>query len=347
MDRRDFSGYRRLALPYREEDRTDRGFFARGQAAPPLPPRERNGEKREFPRAERGQLLSRIRAGCRGVVFGAYGGGASSVIILPEAWEELRRMICFGQRAAVNCYEQQYQGMGHVFADEGRTHVVVSHFLYIYSASRSPVHASVVETERDGVMLDRLAAEREIYCRFEKRCNLMPDGRQKDPFLADGESETVLFGHTHPDLGCFFSPPDRRSGYATAAFPAVTFVCDPIRCDMKAMVGIHEEDAAVIVAAWKESGVPAGSRPLRMFEGAGKRRARRMAEEAGRQGMERTKQACRGSREDGALRQEEQMRRIAAGLLADSGCRGRYRIYRGKKGELRMKLWMRKKGEAK
>lgn len=230
---------------------------------PPLPVNNTPPPVVNYPRLTPEQIRSEIKSRCGAGRMTYYSRGKHHVFILPEAWEELRSMIYFGKRTPVNTYEQQFQGMGRIFiAVDGRISVVVSHFLYIYSASRGPTHSQIQGGVNDRT-LERLEAEREIYLKLEKQYNTLPDGRTRDPFVRYGKCEVVLGGHTHPDLGCFFSPPDHASSFATSSFPAVTFVCDPIRKDMKAMVGVKEEEAVICVMEYDQAApkpVSAGNR---------------------------------------------------------------------------------------
>ena len=60
----------------------------------------------------------------------------------------------------------------------------------------------------------------------EKECNTDSYGKTVDPFLKRyGSSEFVLEGHTHPDLGVFWSRTDRVSGAARAATAAHLYLC--------------------------------------------------------------------------------------------------------------------------
>ena len=181
-----------------------------------------------------------------------YGNGIHNVFVLPEAYAELENMICFGKARSVNKYEQQYQGLGYLFQDpDGRVNAVITHFIYVYSVSRGELFAKVCE--KDTSMLDVLKNERDIYRKFEAEFNDY-DGTGKyeiNPFLEYGNSRLVLNGHTHPRLGCFFSGPDRISSYATDGFPAVTMVCDPIKEDIKVMVGF-DEDTKVTVFSYAD-----------------------------------------------------------------------------------------------
>ena len=55
-------------------------------------------------------------------------------------------------------------------------------------------------------------------------------------------------GHTHPDLGVFYSGTDRVSGAARAASsPVCIFVCDPIRKKMLGSIGKDFAEAEILV----------------------------------------------------------------------------------------------------
>lgn len=214
---------------------------------PELPVSDRKVKEKVYPRLSLKEILTIIGGQCAPVGIETYGKGLHKVVILPEAWEELRHMIYYGKRHPVNIYEQQYQGMGHIFIDDnGVITVVISHFLYIYSACRGSTVAYVAKDKYDS-MMERLEQEREIYKEFEVKYNQTVDGYKYDPFVEFGPSEVVFYGHTHPGIGVFFSPDDRKSGYATKTLPAVTYVCDPIKKDMKAVVGLAQEDAQILV----------------------------------------------------------------------------------------------------
>lgn len=215
-----------------------------------LPPPVSVSPKRKLPVLDAETVKKTVLEKCAPADFKTYGKGKNKVYILPEAAKELEGMIYFGQARAVNHYEQQYQGLGYLFEDaEGRVTAVITHFLYIYSASRGELFASVCKG--DTTILDLLDNERTIYNRFESDFNDY-DGTGRyviNPFLKYGKSIVVLNGHTHPGLTCFFSGPDRASSYACEDFPAITMVCDPITKDYKAMAGF-DEDTEVIVFSY-------------------------------------------------------------------------------------------------
>ena len=72
-----------------------------------------------------------------------HGKGQNKVIILPEAFQELKVMISYGRRSPMNFKEQKYAGFGHLFSDKnGSSVTVVSHFIQIHTMNRNPVGAS-------------------------------------------------------------------------------------------------------------------------------------------------------------------------------------------------------------
>lgn len=204
---------------------------------------------------------STIQNNCMPFEVDTYGEGHHVLYIIPEAYCEFSEYIKYGRKRACNAHEQQYIGLGHDFIDHnGRIQTVVTRIIPIYSASRGPTHAKAISEGNDAV-LDVLENERNIQNRLEAEYNTDENGYTIDPFLSYGPSKVVLFGHTHPNLGCFFSSVDHRSNYSTPTSPIVTFVCDPIRKEMKAMVGIGCEPMKIVVCRPKIAGTaPAAQR---------------------------------------------------------------------------------------
>ena len=194
-----------------------------------------------------GMVPSAIQANCAPFDIDTYGEGHHVLYIVPEAYREFSEYVKYGKKRPCNVYEQQYIGLGHNFIDTNRRiQSVVTKIIPIYSASRGPCHANAI-SENNDAMLDILDNERKIQNQLEAELNIDEDGYTIDPFLEYGPSKVILFGHTHPELSCFFSSVDHRSNYSTPTFPIVTFVCDPIQKDMKAMVGINCESMKIIV----------------------------------------------------------------------------------------------------
>lgn len=197
------------------------------------------------------EVLNTIEKECGGpLAVKSYGRGKHKVIILPEAVNEFRVMVSFGRRSPKNRKEQKYNGYGH-FLDggDGNVIIVVSHFIEVLTMNRSAVHASNLGPGGEpNPGLDFLEYYREEFLSSEKEYNKDADGCLEDPFLdICGSSEFVLEGHTHPDLGVFWSLQDRKTGAARAASsPVCIFVCDPVRREILGCVGKTFEEAEVI-----------------------------------------------------------------------------------------------------
>lgn len=222
---------------------------------PELPKNPNIRQKRCFPEVKLQKVLDMINCYCGSVDVEYFGLSRTDkdsdiLIFLPTATREFKSMVYWGEVHPINKDEQIYQGMGHILMDGNRRIIVVSHFLYIYAARRSSVEAGILGDNADSIMT-RIEYERDLYVKNERNCNRKKDGTFYDPIVEiAGPSEAVIYGHTHPNLGCFFSPPDRKSGFATPDLPAVTFVADPIRKEMKAGVGIELKDAQIMLFSY-------------------------------------------------------------------------------------------------
>lgn len=274
----------------------------REKIVPPIPVQQPQRRGMKLAELSCGQAFERIRTGCLPVEQESFGTGRHRVILLPDATDELKSLVHYGRPHAASLMEQQFQGMGHAFQKDGSLTVVISHVLHQYSASRAPGHVAAVERPEDIAMAKCLAMERELYQKYERRCNCV-DGKQRDPFLDCGSSKLILFGHTHPDLGAFFSTEDHDVHRATENFPAVSLVCDPIRREWKAMVGVDHEPAVVTLFSYASD--------------------RDVAEEYEEQ--------------VGWLRR---LARAFADGIHEEGVRGRYRVRCGRDRKLRVRLRM-------
>ena len=207
--------------------------------------------KKNYHRYTLQQVQSLIEKNCGNVaVTERHGNGPNKTIILPEAKREMDVIISYGRRTPMNKLEQKYIGLGHIF-DSGDGHhiIVVKHFIEIHTTNRSGVSAGNIGPNGETGALELLGYYREEYLENERHFNTDESGCLIDPFLKEaGPSEYVLEGHTHPNLGVFFSGPDRASGKARAATsPICIFVCDPIRKQMLGAVGFNLEPTEVIV----------------------------------------------------------------------------------------------------
>lgn len=217
----------------------------------PMPTR-RPAPPKTYPICSLKKALDIIRSKCGDVCISErHGKGNNKVIILPEAKRELEVMISYGRRSPMNANEQKYAGYGHYLMDEsGHIITIVKHFIEIQTMNRNAVGASNLGPNGEyNPGLDFLEYHREEFLRTEAKYNTDAFGYQVDPFLKlCGPSEFVLEGHTHPDLGVFYSGTDKVSGAARAASsPVCIFVCDPIRKKMLGSIGKDFAEAEVIV----------------------------------------------------------------------------------------------------
>lgn len=222
----------------------------------PLPPK-RVKVVEEYPVLSMKKVMGIIRRNCGEVyVQERHGKGTYKVIILPEAVREFTVMVSYGRRSPMNILEQKYAGYGHFLRDENDNIVViVSHFIEIQTMNRNSIGASNLGPNgENNPGLDFLAYHRDEFIKNEHKYNIDAYGCQVDPFLdICGPSVFVLEGHTHPDLGVFYSGTDRQSGMARAAVsPVCIFVCDPIRKQMLGSIGKNFKEAEIIVFSRKE-----------------------------------------------------------------------------------------------
>lgn len=220
----------------------------------PLPAR-RPGQPKTYPVCSLKKAMEMIETRCGDVsIRERHGQGFHKVIILPEAARELDVMISYGRRSPMNAKEQKYVGYGHFMKDEkGRLITIVKHYIEIQTMNRSAVSASNLGPGGEyNPGLDFLEYHREEFLKNEARYNTDASGNLIDPFLRlCGPSEFVQEGHTHPDLGVFFSGADKVSGSARAASsPVCIFVCDPVRKKMLGSVGKNFAEAEVIVYSY-------------------------------------------------------------------------------------------------
>lgn len=218
-------------------------------------PARRPGKSKEYPVCSLEKAIGIITHKCGGVIRERHGKGLNKVLILPEAERELEIMISYGRRSPMNAKEQKYIGLGHFMVDERGNHInVICHFIEIQTTNRSTVGASNLGPNGEkNPGLDFLEYHRNDYLRTEAKYNTDAFGFQVDPFLnLCGSSEYVLEGHTHPDLGVFYSETDRISGAARAASsPVCIFVCDPIRKQMLGSIGKIFAEAEILVFSRK------------------------------------------------------------------------------------------------
>ncbi len=216
---------------------------------PTLPYRNHTGQT-VYPVLKSETIEEIIKSDCGNVyVCDKFGNGRHTVFVLPEAYSQLVSMISYGRRSPMNVKEQKFIGLGHFFdGADGCVNIVISHFIQIFTTNRTGISAENLGPDGEhNPGLDFLNYYREEFLEYEKKCNTDAFGKPADPFLKYGASEYVLEGHTHPDLGVFWSSTDRKSGKARAAKkPVCIFVCDPVRKQMLGCVGSEFENATIL-----------------------------------------------------------------------------------------------------
>lgn len=229
------------------------------KTVPPLPKQPKREKKEKvYPIISMEEVCQAIEEKCGALIAERHGEGRpNKVVILPEAWEEMKIMLSYGRESPMNQLEQQFTGYGKFFrTKEGNTIIVVSHFIQVHTMNRSPISASYLSV--DGTSnpgLDFLEYYRDEYLNSEAKYNRDAKGYLINPFLEEfGNSEYVLEGHTHPGVGVFFSATDKETGRAHAGNTLLcTFVCDPIRRQMLGAIGGNFEPADVIVYGRSQS----------------------------------------------------------------------------------------------
>lgn len=228
---------------------------------PPVPKHDYKPEARSFPQCDPDNIIKVIEDECCAQIAVRSGKGDDKLIILPEAWEELRMIISWGRRSPQNILEQKFVGMGHFLISKTGRITIVNHFIQIHTMNRTRTSASNLSDDlgKGPDAVDLLEYYRSEHLRYEREYNTDARGYPVDPFINKlCPSEQVVEGHTHPDLSVFLSSPDRATGKARAAInPVCSFVCDPIRQEMLAATGHELTDSEIIVFAAK----PAGSAP--------------------------------------------------------------------------------------
>ena len=232
---------------------------------PPKLPHLDRREQTVYPVLESGKIAEIISEKCSCAPHcDTFGNGKHTVFLLPEAAGVLESMISYGRRSPMNVKEQKFIGLGHFFdGGDDSVNIVVSHFIQVFTTNRTSVSAGNLGPDGEyNPGLDFLEYYRNEYLEYEKKCNTDAFGKQVDPFLDYGTSEFVLEGHTHPDLGVFWSSTDKESGRARAGKkPVCIFVCDPVRKQMLGCVGSGFENAKVVVCKRQQTvnNIPEGN----------------------------------------------------------------------------------------
>lgn len=178
-----------------------------------------------------------------------YGHGAHTVFVLPDAKQELFTYFKFGKGyRATNRDEQKAKLYGHRFIDENNHYVfLISRAAYIYPAVRGRTFVATSGKNEDDFMEHRLRTEQMSVNQHEARYNTDKNGHVID-IGVEYYGKTIIVGntHTHSDFGCNPSARDLAANESTADIPYAYLICDPIREDFSAMVGVKAEPARIV-----------------------------------------------------------------------------------------------------
>ena len=163
----------------------------------------------------------------------------SAVIFLPHAWDNLCAATGYGKWASENELESQYFLEGYFFKDEqARTTTVVTNVFAALSASRSRTSAELYSKDAKFNAYDFIEQQEEELEKYASCGKDVQTGAELNPFFeAFGPPHRIGFGHTHPNLGVFFSSVDRTSVFAIEGEPWITMVADPRRREVLVTVG--------------------------------------------------------------------------------------------------------------
>lgn len=173
-------------------------------------------------------------------------GEKAYVFFTPHAWESFSSSIHFGKWVPENELESQYFLEGYSFVDKiGVTSTVVTNIVTPNSASQGKTSAKLYSKENNAYTTVE-AREAEL-AKYSSKGKINKTGAQINPFYEKfGAPCRVGFGHTHPNIGCFFSSVDKTSIFAVPGEPWITMVADPRREELLVAVGSEMRIANVV-----------------------------------------------------------------------------------------------------
>ena len=175
-------------------------------------------------------------------------GKGSLVIFLPHAWDNFCASTNYGKWTAENELESQYFLEGYFFVDKRMySTAVVTNVVTPFSASQNHAAAELYSEGRTNAyeIVEQKEADIKKYASCGKD---MESGVALNPFFKDyGPPHRVGFGHTHPNIGVFFSGTDKTSVFAAEGEPWVTMVADPRRCQLLVATGKALSPSRIVV----------------------------------------------------------------------------------------------------
>lgn len=179
---------------------------------------------------------SKVKSNCKHYIF-----------FTPHAWDSFASSVNYGKWVAENELESQYFLEGYFFIDKRKiSSTVVTNIITPYSASQGRSSAQLYSESFNAYkIISQKEDELTMYASSGKdldaKCII-------NPFCSDyGPPIRVGFGHTHPNLSCFFSSVDKTSIFAAPGEPWVTMVADPRRKELLAAIGIQMETSPIVI----------------------------------------------------------------------------------------------------
>lgn len=173
--------------------------------------------------------------------------GEHYVFFVPHAKDSLEGAIHYGKWVPENALESQYFLEGYYFIDNnGNTSTVVTNIITTYSASQGKTSAQLYS--KDNNAYKYIEQKEQELSEHSSGGKDNATGNIINPFFDTyGAPIRVGFGHTHPNLSCFFSSVDKTSVFAAAGEPWITMVADPRREEILVAVGAELTPAIVIM----------------------------------------------------------------------------------------------------
>lgn len=198
------------------------------------------------------EIIDIIERKCKCRIITSVGKGPA-VIFLPHGWDNLVASTHYGKWTSENELESQYFLEGYYSKDgNGKTTTVVTHVLTPVSASRKHTTAQLYVEGGTNAYKDLEEQEKSLAA-YGKSGRVSKTGAELNPFYTSyGPPMRVGFGHTHPNLGVFFSETDKTSVFAVPGEPWVTMVVDPRREEILVTTGPDLTKSQLIIMGSEE-----------------------------------------------------------------------------------------------
>lgn len=191
------------------------------------------------------EVTSIISEKCLVEPFGFKKNATAYVFFTPHAWEVFATSIGYGKWIAENELESHYFLEGYFFTNKNTTSTVVTNIIIPNSASQGKTFAQLYSKENNSyAFVEQKEAE---LIKYASKGRVNSTSSQINPFFERfGAPIRVGFGHTHPNIGVFFSSVDKTSVFAAYGEPWITMVVDPRREELLAAVGADMKTANIV-----------------------------------------------------------------------------------------------------